>query len=43
MSLWELAAAVDGFNRSQGGDAADKPAPMTVARLRELNPPPTMH
>lgn len=42
MSLWELAAAVDGYNRSQGGDE-DKPPPMTVERLREINPPPTLH
>lgn len=42
MSLWELAAAVDGWNRSQGGDN-DKPDGMTVDRLREINPPMTMH
>ena len=42
MSLWELAACVDGWNRSRGGES-DKPAPMTIERLRQLNPPATIH
>jgi hypothetical protein len=42
MSLWELSAAVDGVNRFHGGES-DKPEPMSIARLRQLNPPATMH
>jgi len=42
MSLWELSACVDGWNRSQGGEDGG-PEPMTIERLRELNPPATIH
>lgn len=42
MSLWELAAAVDGVNRFNGGEA-DKPGTMSIERLREINPPKTIH
>ena len=41
MSLWQLQAAVDGWNTAQGGE--DDGTGMTVERLRELNPPATMH
>lgn len=33
-SPFEFAAAVDGWNRAQGGD--DRPAPMTPERFDEL-------
>jgi hypothetical protein len=42
MSLWELSACVDGWNRANGGDDG-KPQPMSVARLREIAPPATIH
>jgi hypothetical protein len=42
MSLWELTALVDGFNAAHGGEDGDV-APMTVERLKEINPPRTIH
>lgn len=35
LSLWQFAAAVDGWNRAQSG-GADKPEPMTSAEFDEL-------
>jgi len=42
MSLWELTALVDGFNAAHGSDG-DKPEGMTVERLKQINPPKTLH
>lgn len=42
MSLWELCALVDGFNASQGGEGSQIEG-MSVERLKELNPPTTIH
>jgi len=45
MSLWEFSACVDGWNSANGGgDGPDDPeTSMSVERLRELNPPATIH
>lgn len=43
MSLWELTALVDGFNAAHGGDDGGGVAPMSVERLKEINPPRTIH
>lgn len=43
MSLWELTALVDGFNAVHGSESGDGVAPMTVERLKEINPPRTIH
>lgn len=42
MSLWELTALVDGFNAAHGGEDNSVPG-MTAERLREINPPRTIH
>lgn len=44
MSLWEFSACVDGWNAANGGETPENSDSwMTVERLRELNPPPTLH
>jgi hypothetical protein len=44
MSLWELTALVDGFNSAHGGDGEGSGVePMTLERLKQINPPMTLH